>query len=227
MSEEAEAIWEPKNIAILVPVLSSALAISWEVGRFTVVPGFFLFSLSEHLLAAMQALPLAFGVAALLTFTGAGLVAVMDRLAFRPSMSTQRRLALLLALALGITAGWSFEYYRNKTFDNSNIVIAILMLLFSANVVFYQHRVNSPIGRLFIFIGSIMMSLTLSGDLVRKSVRNAGKEPEKLVDVTTTTGRFQARLFMAGERGFLLYNPETQRFSFTKSDQMQSIEWRQ
>jgi hypothetical protein len=55
-----------KDAAILLPIVASSLAVSWEVGRFIPFGGFFLFNLSEHLLAAMAYLPTA------ITFSVAG-----------------------------------------------------------------------------------------------------------------------------------------------------------
>ena len=55
-----------KDLVVMIPLLASSLAISFEVGRFGPTSGFLYFSLSEHLLAAIYALPAALVLSTLL-----------------------------------------------------------------------------------------------------------------------------------------------------------------
>ena len=59
VTDERAGALPVKDLVVLIPLFATSLAISWEVGRFGPYGGFLFFSLSEHLLAAMAALPVA------------------------------------------------------------------------------------------------------------------------------------------------------------------------
>jgi hypothetical protein len=59
MEQKVGVEFQLKDTVVVVPLLASTLAISWEIGRFIPTRGFQLFSLSEHLPAATAALPFA------------------------------------------------------------------------------------------------------------------------------------------------------------------------
>jgi hypothetical protein len=74
MTEEKDKIshrtveqWSLKDGLVLVPFLASALALTWEVGYFLKIGdgSFGLFTLSEHITFAIQALPFALGITTL------------------------------------------------------------------------------------------------------------------------------------------------------------------
>ena len=60
--------WQVKEALIAIPFVASALAMTWEVGFFVGIKGgaFGLFTVSEHITYALQALPIAFVVALIL-----------------------------------------------------------------------------------------------------------------------------------------------------------------
>lgn len=57
--DEPGEVLPVKDLVVLIPLFASSIAISWEVGRFMPLGGFLFFSLSEHLLDAMYAMPAA------------------------------------------------------------------------------------------------------------------------------------------------------------------------
>src|SRR3979409_2359319 len=67
---EKEAAWAIKDALIVIPFLASAVALTWEVGFFLTIKGsaFGLFTISEHITFALQALPLAMLAAIFLGF---------------------------------------------------------------------------------------------------------------------------------------------------------------
>jgi hypothetical protein len=69
-SDRATERWSVKEGLVLIPVLSSALALTWEVGYFLRIGGgsFGLFSLAEHITFAVQGLPVAIAVATLAAY---------------------------------------------------------------------------------------------------------------------------------------------------------------
>jgi hypothetical protein len=106
-----------KDYIVVVPTLGTALAISWEVGSFLPIGGiaFGAFSLTEHLVFALQALPIGFIVAlvasAVITMRGRSRIRlILTRLT--PAKALFAR-ALLLALILassfaGLLLGLSY-----------------------------------------------------------------------------------------------------------------------
>jgi hypothetical protein len=65
-SAEARGSFLVKDLLVLIPLFGSVLAMTWEVGSFIPTGGFTYFSLSEHLLAAVNALPYALATAVVL-----------------------------------------------------------------------------------------------------------------------------------------------------------------
>jgi hypothetical protein len=67
ISHRAVEQWSLRDGLVLVPFLASALALTWEVGYFLKIGGgsFGLFTLSEHITFAIQALPFALGITTL------------------------------------------------------------------------------------------------------------------------------------------------------------------
>lgn len=63
---EPQASFEPKfeakDVLLLVPTLASTIAVFWEIARFMPFGGFQYFTLSDHLLAALQGLPTALAI---------------------------------------------------------------------------------------------------------------------------------------------------------------------
>jgi hypothetical protein len=104
--------WSVKDGLIAIPFLASALALTWEVGFFVRVKAgaFGIFSISEHLTFALQALPVAFFAATLL-IGGALQIDLMERYLkphFRSlSQPNRKRLAdgiLIVGMVLFATA---------------------------------------------------------------------------------------------------------------------------
>jgi hypothetical protein len=56
-----------KDLAIFIPTMTTALALSWQVGRLQPTGGFFYFSLSDHLVASAAFFPVALAIAAFFT----------------------------------------------------------------------------------------------------------------------------------------------------------------
>src|SRR5260370_28217156 len=80
MSEEEKTpSWSFKDGLVIIPFFASGLALTWEVGFFLRIKGgaFGLFSVSEHITFALQALPAALALAALI-IVGSNYTTILD-----------------------------------------------------------------------------------------------------------------------------------------------------
>jgi hypothetical protein len=224
MSDQQETVWLPKDIIVLVPLLASSLAISWEVGRFIPTGGFWFFALSEHFLAAMVALPIALTIILLLIVV----FAILGPLARRAVAGTSRRgnVTGFVITAVAMSANAAFDFYQSGTAIFSLYAFSLAVTLLLANEIWFQRRIASSLGLAAVFGMSITMSLASSADISRRELRNLDSTSNRLSVITTkSTGTIKAYVVMAGERGILLYSPEKKRFIFQKSDDVQSIDW--
>src|SRR5580704_15870462 len=95
-----------KDGLVALPFVGSAIAMSWEVGSFIPISGigggtFGLFSLSEHLSFAMEALPIGLVIAARLPIVLAGAGMPPRRRPRLPSRATGR--SIRISLRIGVT----------------------------------------------------------------------------------------------------------------------------
>jgi hypothetical protein len=223
MPDQPETVWQPKDFVLLIPLLASSLAISWEVGKFFPSGGFSFFTLSEHFLAAMVALPVALVVTFFFAFSFATLGPIARRMAAKSP-----RWALivsLLAIAIGLAIPGAVEFHKRGELDSSTVVVDLALLLFVANAFWPKHKITGPIGLLFVFGTSILVSISLSADLSWSNIRRAEADANILSDIITKSDTSKAYVIMAGERGILSYSPDSKRFRFQRSDEIQGLEW--
>src|SRR4051794_17340419 len=99
-----------KDALVVIPLLASSLAITWEVGYFSRLGGgsFALFSLTEHIAFAVQALPLAIAVALMgalgMTAVGVGKFDIRGGALRVLNYRGLRAALLLLAAIIGLGA---------------------------------------------------------------------------------------------------------------------------
>jgi hypothetical protein len=122
VSDRANEQWSLKDGLVAIPILASALALTWEVGYFSRIAGgsFGLFSLAEHITFAIQALPFA------LTLTTMFVAVVLVKNLGRP----RRIVRGFVSLAYGMFAGAAIvSYYVIAGFHPDR---ALLVLTFVA-----------------------------------------------------------------------------------------------
>jgi di/tricarboxylate transporter len=125
-ARKLEEPWQIKEGLIIVPFLASALALTWEVGFFLRIKGsaFGLFTLSEHLTFALQALPLAL-LAAIGVVGGAVQSSLMDRFISRDWLRGSGGRLVLAVVSLMMVGVAVHTYFYSRS------ALLIAMALFA------------------------------------------------------------------------------------------------
>jgi hypothetical protein len=225
MADETDKSWQMKDALLFVPLIASSLAISWEVGRFIPFGGFRYFTLSEHLLAAMGALPYALVVAALLPLLPLTLLAGA---LLREGAEGKRYVLVLSFLASMILSASTiaFMYYLFRTFIVSGVLASLAVLWVMANAMFFRYSPARGPFLLLAFGTSIFFTMVMARDVSLATVDRVKQGVHKeFAEIVAKSGTSKAYVIMAGERGLLLYSPDTDRVSFQRADEIQKIEW--
>ena len=214
-----------KDLAVLVPLLGSGLAVTYEIGSFYPLGAiaFGLFSLSEHLLGALAAFPI------VLALLGTSILAYwqFSIVTFRRSLRRRRpdegrrkkrinNLILFALVGLGailVWAGWK---------NRSAFYIAVGLCSFgSASLAFLPRSTRI---RLHILMLVVAFAFLLAGavgvDHTRKALLS-----RCVAEFAFKDGVKSAVLVRSGERGILLYDPARNQFTFDKWDDLKSIGW--
>ncbi len=205
---------ELKDIAVVVPLFATTVAISWEVGISIMSGGFFYFSLSEHLVAAIAALPFALIVAVAMTF----LAAFVRNLVGPDGMSPSD---LTWACGFGVIAGLVIVgvsvFVPSLFVFTAGVCVAVAALVFGA--------FNRSSAAVLLLYPTLAAALPFAAgvDLQRLTLATATKYPE---EIKLKSGSITGAVAMAGDRGFLLYRPETKTFLFVRADELVSVEYR-
>jgi hypothetical protein len=205
--------FQAKDVAVVGPLLTTSLAITWEVGRFIPTGGFELFSLSDHLVAAVVAIPLALGIAAFFALTFLMLGSLNKYLGNR---SPRGKYLSVWAAGGTIGAVATISIYKGGPFRPLDFVIAAALFFFAANIAWLGHRMSSRVGLTWLFLLSMLVSLTASSDKVQRELLEIDKGEKPASTITTkSSGTFNAHILMTGERGLLTYRPETKSIFFS------------
>lgn len=221
------------------------MALSWEVGSFLPIGGgsFMLFTLTEHLMFAAQALPATLVIASLFVVPfafnkpidsitdktlrriegpaippGAGPAAVLAILKIQISR-LRRWMIVLRMISLGfgmLIIYWGFH-----------IRLAAIMV-FGIGVAGAALLRESPPERsrqlpffCWLLIASLGMAMAFGSDYSRLVLNN----DRNIVDLKIRQVAKRAVLVRSGERGVLLFEPQTQRFSVEKWDAVEGLDW--
>jgi hypothetical protein len=221
-SAEARGQFQVKDFVVLIPLLGSLLAMAWEVGQFIPTSGFWLFSLSEHLLAAVRALPFAL-IAAVGLIVGLAFFPSSEELgqhlfgqASEPWLRRKLLIGLTIFLAVpGIALIVAGFISRQASFFGGGVFIGGLAALFIA-------RPKRASVYAFVFVCSLIETMGLAVDEMRGYL-NA--RPNEVSTIYTKTATYSGKVIMSGERGLLFFRPDQNDFVFQRQDEIQRIEW--
>jgi hypothetical protein len=222
--DEAASTLQAKDILLLVPLVASSVAISFQVGRFLPFAGFGYFTLSEHLIAAIGALPLALSLVSYFALW----IALMTRIPELPELPERRKRVLFAAATTAGIAGslgahflaGGFHFYLAPPLG------AVILVGLLANVLWYRHSLTSPLGLLFSYATAIFFTMLLANDISLNNMRMSRDHSEKVLsEIFSKSGSYKAYVIMRGEQGILLYNPDNSRVSFQRTEDIQKIEW--
>jgi len=229
---EKAAQFSIKDVVVAVPIVASALAITWEVGFFGRIRGgsFGFFSVAEHLNFALQALPIALFITAL------GATALVRDHIFEllPSQSdlmqrirvTFRNTAgksLLLSIVGGTLAVWYFA--------SLDLIIVVLILATGGPYVWVRilpvEMQRSVLIQSMVALTIFLCAMFVGFETAREQIKsrlplNVIKIGEKGKEADT---EIKVRILRTGERGVLYYDPGTQTFGLVSWDIVKRIDW--
>ena len=219
----------PKDFVVVLPFFGSATAVCWEVGSFVPIGrgAFSMFSLSEHLLFALQALPIA------LASTGfGGVCALAIRTALRHRLfgferrgearqSHRRRRLIRTALAgIYLCSALLFAVaLHQKLLSFLLASIGALALAFVASR--SLHLLLTPTAAIVAACFALMGAMSMGFDQTRATLA----VENRLTEMVMNDGTRKGILIRAGERGILMFDPSTRVFSFLKQDAIRSLNW--
>src|SRR5580700_7554417 len=194
----------PKELLVLLPALGSILAIVYDLGFFVGLQAdyFTLFSLSEHLVFAIQALPIGLGsslVAITILMFLQTTLAGDGRLTFQTK--GMRKIAFLILgivfILTGIVAAILKQYFLViQTF------ICILIVLYLLTT----QRLRWPVAILFVTVIAVsaifFVGAQLGHDIKLKTA------PNSVITMSEGAGEYRGVFIRNGERGILLFDTD-------------------
>jgi hypothetical protein len=233
MTEDDNAtstLWDKEHLAY-ISLLGATVAFTFDVGCFSAIGiNFFtLFSLSEHLVFAIQALP----IALLMLFALSALAVVMGAKPWPPprdikNVSKGRRIAafiIVCLLFLGLLSYLVLALYNNPIM----LIIAMVLAVLGFGLLVLK-PVYKPLFTAFMAIfvanwvafifGYQLGTSYLSKDDISKGLMSTGFNVVEFKDGASIKGR----IMRSGDRGVLLYDPASDRVLFELWDTIHSIE---
>lgn len=214
-----------KEYVFLVPLICSALALSFDVGYFWEldINFFTMFSLQEHLVFSLEVLPTAISVAVLLVGTLAALQIrgpihrAMDKAYARYVSSRAPRWRLIITMVVLLSCviflGFQIWFMIQREQYLTVAVVAVAAGAILLGYVIPAHLRATAVTT-YLFIVS-MIGAQFIGGRIAVSYRSVDKFPHK---VTTSRVVFDAKIVRSGERGILLYDRSNQLRLFPWSD---------
>jgi hypothetical protein len=215
-----------KDALVALPFVGSAIAMSWEVGSFIPISGiggstFGLFSLSEHLTFAMEALPFALVFAALLPVIFAGASKPLRRRP-RPPDGRSMRIGLRIGFTIFAVIGTGFAALGIYLSSSPVLVLSFAVFALAAIYGLYPPAIFSK--RLIIGIAAFAMAIAMAFgvDSTRDILNFPGRHT---VQAVINDIRKEVVVLRAGERGLLIYEPDSRHFAFAKWDAVKGFDW--
>jgi hypothetical protein len=215
---------ELKDVLVLVPTLASIMAVRWQIARFLPFGGFQYFSLTDHLLAALQALPFAATIVGFFGLIYAGSVGY-TRNAAKLSDAHKIRgfVAFSGACLAGLLVGIVYDYVRGGFIPLSPLIGTGIFLLLIFNRLAFHYRptrlATYVVGACAIIILTIAAAFDSSYGTIRHSWARRST-------ITLKSGPVEAIVLMTGDRGLLLYDPVNDRVTYRRLDDIERIDWK-
>lgn len=216
---------EWKDVAIFLPVMGSALAVSYEIGVFMPIgmSAFGLFSLTEHLLWSLPAIPLLVGMP-IAVFVADALFNLINHKIRKTHRGPREGRKIRLKLRAISIFSFAFAsmfvglavYFREAFWIAMSLPpYGIALALISPKKMFTRRNL---VGGVAVTLIVLAMAQGLDGTRI-----GLGRACPATFVVDGSP--LQATLIRAGERGLLLYDRPTQKFSFLKWDAFKRVDW--
>jgi hypothetical protein len=227
---------ETKDILVSIPLVGSAMAVTWEIGSFVPIGWgpFGLFTLSEHLLFAMQALPIGLLIAAVIPVLVMGVRNIGRP---RPSVRFSSLMSRSTKLRVGIAVGTVLFFIlagvlAYMAVDARSIVLMVMASgVATLGLVFGLYPPALVLWPKLLFVTvfafALAFSMALGCDMMRGTlsyVDRAARDADLIHIIIDGVGK-DVELLRSGERGLLVYEHASRKFSFVKWDTVKGLEW--
>lgn len=207
-----------KEFAVLVPTLTATLALAYDVGYFTGADlrFFSFFTLAEHLVFALQGVPLIVGVLVYVAVAQVGAVTVLRFKRFvKASGERHPRLTFffaLLTIALAVLAVGLLVYFNLRALAVAALLAPVLIVMQRS-----RSRAILPVA----VIGAFVLSFSFGVDFSRLD-RIA---PWAEHSIEMGDGKLLiAKLIRAGERGILVYGEDSRQYRLIRWDGIKAVD---
>lgn len=225
-----------KELAVLVPLLGTAIAITYDVGFFwgLEINYFSFFSLTEHIVFAIEALPLALAVSFAVTVqfvlasvfgqrhkeTAERATSALDlpkQLEWYNKSIARTKRAMLVGGVFSLASlvvGWFVGV------PLSVLALNFCLVLYALGFYFYSNILSSPFFIAnYVGIGSLLVTFAAGVDVQEWFVRRG-----KIVHaISLENSELTGRVVRAGERGVLFFNPGSREISFVRWDAVKRV----
>jgi hypothetical protein len=217
----AASTFVTKDALVALPFVGSAVAMSWEVGSFFPIGGFGggtfgLFSLSEHLLFAMEALPFGLVIAAMLPIIFAG-ASRPSRRPRRPSRADSRSIRIGIVVGITILALIGICIAALGIYGRSSplLVLSFAVFALAATFALYPPAMFLWPRQLFVAAAAFAMAIAMAlGIDHTREILNFPASHTVRADINDTSKEIV--VLRTGERGLLIYEPDSRRLVFAK-----------
>jgi hypothetical protein len=230
-SRPAASSFETKDALVALPFVGSAIAMSWEVGSFIPISGigggtFGLFSLSEHLSFAIEALPIGLVCAAMLPIIFSGASRPPRSHPRRPSRADGRSIRIGIRIGVTILAlvGAGIAALRIYGRSSPMLVLSFAVFALTATFALYPPAMLLWPKQLFVAAAAfaMAMAMALGLDYTREILNVPGRHT---VHAVINDANKEIVVLRTGERGLLIYEPDSRRFAFAKWDTVKGFDW--
>jgi hypothetical protein len=220
--------WALKDAMVAIPFLASGLALTWEVGFFLRIKGsaFGLFSITEHITFALQALP--FAMVAAVIFVGCAVYYEVFSITVGPNLRrmpieqinalNRRWLAAVVVVCILCAVGSRFMPFRSVTILVACALYASIYGLVVLTPTVLSRKMTTTIAMLFsMFIFTFAVGIDIA--------QNELESDRPLNVIETGRGYFSVRILRTGDKGVLYFDPKKESFGLLRWDDVKSIDW--
>jgi hypothetical protein len=204
-----------KEAIVVIPLIGTAIAISYDVGYFYGIDiNFFtLFSVAEHVVFALQAAPAALGTAILQIYVGSGFDIKVGKAIAAVGRRSNSFVHALAIVAIFVAVGTTI--YFQKWGMAAGLAAGVVAAL-SRMIPFAKRTVYSVAGVLVVVaafaIGHDSARSYLSSDEVNHSI-----QIDKNFDL------LKVHIIRTGDRGVLYYDPKVKQLSFVRWEAVKKL----
>jgi hypothetical protein len=213
-----------KDLIYVIPLAGSVIAVVWEIGSFFPIGqgAFGFFSLSEHLLFALEALPA--GVSVII-----GVTVVIAISTVRPTLQTpallslsslQRRLlligAFLVSAGIGGFISWFGYTQRDAFIFICGLFVIVISFAFFLPAILSDPKIFGPTLLVFVVLATMATAMNQTRGMLNFS---------DLADINIDGSARKVVCVRSGERGILIYERASMTFLFVKWNAVKGVSW--